>query len=158
MSTGEHPTDHARPAAAGAEAPEPDLTVLVYSDDPRTREQVRLALGRRPASDLPRVSYVEHDSADAVVDDIDAGGVDLAILDGEAVPTGGMGLARQLKNEVRSCPPILLLTGRRDDYWLATWSQADAAVSHPIDAMELADAAVALLRSVHRRPPVIRSR
>ena len=31
---------------------------------------------------------------------MDAGGVSLAILDGEAVPAGGMGIAKQLKDAV----------------------------------------------------------
>ena len=68
---------------------------------------------------------------------MDAGGIDLAILDGEAVP-GGMGLCRQLKDEILRCPPILVLIGRPDDAWLATWSRADGAVSHPIDPIRLA--------------------
>ena len=154
MSTGDRAADRAgEPAAA-----EPSLTVLVYTDDPKTFEEVRVALGRRPAADLPRLAYQELSSSEAVVEAVDEGGVDLAILDGEAAPTGGMGLCRQLKNEVRRCPPILLLTGRRDDRWLATWSQADAAVPHPIDALVLVDAVVALLRSVAGNPAPIRSR
>jgi hypothetical protein len=34
---------------------QPTATVLVYSDDSNTREQVRLATGRRPATDVPLV-------------------------------------------------------------------------------------------------------
>ena len=44
-----------------------------------------------------------------------------------------MGLAKQLKDEIADCPPILVLTGRPDDAWLASWSRAEAAVPHPID-------------------------
>src|SRR3954447_6920954 len=139
MSTASHASDQ-------AQGPARPLTVLVYSDDPRTREQVMLAIGRHPASDLPAVDYVELGDANAVVAAVDDGGIDLAVLDGEAAPVGGIGLARQLKNEVRDCPLILLLIGRRDDRWLAVWSQADAAVAHPIDAMALVDTAVELLR------------
>jgi hypothetical protein len=58
---------------------------------------------------------------------------------------------------VRRCPPILLLTGRRDDRWLAVWSQADAAVPHPIDALALVDAVVDLARSLPRRATAIRT-
>ena len=76
---------------------------------------------------------------------MDAGGIDLAILDGEAVP-GGMGISRQLKDEVLRCPPILLLIGRPDDAWLATWSRADGAVSHPVDPVRLPAVVAALLR------------
>ncbi len=122
------------------------LTVLVYSDDAATREKVRLSLGRRPAPDIARLEYVECSTGREVVDTLDAGGIDLAILDGEATPEGGIGLSRQVKNELAVCPPILLLLGRRDDRWLAHWSQTDAAVPHPIDAIELAEVTAELLR------------
>jgi DNA-binding NarL/FixJ family response regulator len=122
------------------------LKVLVYSDDANTRNQVRMALGKRPHPDLPPVEYVEVATEPVVIQQMDAGEIDLAILDGEAVPAGGMGIAKQLKDEIYQCPPILVLTGRQQDAWLATWSRAEAAVSHPIDPMQLADAVVRLLR------------
>jgi DNA-binding response OmpR family regulator len=137
-------TDHARAPGSQA-APEPTLTVLVYSDDRSTREQVRRALGRRPAAGLPLLEYVECATEPAVLARVDAGGVDLAILDGEAVPAGGMGICRQLKDEIYRCPPVLVLIGRPQDGWLATWSRADASVSHPLDPAELAAAAAGLL-------------
>ncbi|MFJ6213868.1 hypothetical protein ACIQGZ_11135 [Streptomyces sp. NPDC092296] len=123
------------------------VTVLVYSDDRNTREQVRLALGRRPAADLPVVEYLECATSAAVVRALDRGGVDLCVLDGEAVPAGGMGLCRQLKDEIYRCPPVLVLIGRPQDSWLAAWSRADAAVAHPVDPVALADAAAELLRA-----------
>ncbi len=123
------------------------LRVLVYSDDVDTREQVILALGRRPHPDLPEVEYVEVATEPVVIQQMDAGGVDLAILDGEAAPAGGMGIAKQLKDEIYRCPPLLVLTGRVQDNWLATWSRADAAVAHPLDPIELAEAVIRLLRS-----------
>ena len=127
--------------------PDTALRVLVYSDNARTREQVLLALGRRIHPDLPELSYLEVATAPVVIKALDAGGVDLAILDGEATPAGGMGIAKQLKDEIADCPPILVLTGRRDDAWLARWSRAEAAVAHPIDPMVLADTVSDLLRS-----------
>ncbi|MCD0481694.1 hypothetical protein LO771_04520 [Streptacidiphilus sp. ASG 303] len=123
------------------------VTVLVYSDDRTTREQVRLALGRRPAADLPEVEYLECATAPAVVRALDAGGVDLCVLDGEAAPAGGMGLCRQLKDEIYQAPPVLVLIGRPQDTWLAAWSRADAAVPHPVDPVALAGAAAELLRA-----------
>lgn len=120
--------------------------VLVYSDDRTAREEVLRGLGRRPAPELPALRYVECATLPAVLKAMDAGGVDLAILDGEAVPAGGMGLCRQLKDEIYSCPPILVLTGRPQDAWLATWSRADGVVPRPIDPMVLADTTAALLR------------
>ncbi len=122
------------------------LKVLVYSDDVNVRQQVILALGRRPHPDLPELQYVEVATEPVVIQNADAGGLDLLILDGEAVPVGGLGIAKQLKDEIFECPPILVLTGRPQDAWLATWSRAEAAVPHPIDPIQLAEAVVALLR------------
>ena len=123
------------------------LKVLVYSDDVTTRQQVILALGRRPHPDLPEVTYVEVATEPVVIQNMDAGGIDLAILDGEAVPAGGMGIAKQLKDEIFRCPPILVLIGRPQDAWLATWSRAESTVAHPIDPLQLSEAVVSLLRS-----------
>jgi DNA-binding response OmpR family regulator len=125
---------------------QPRLRVLVYSDDADVRQQVILALGRRPHPDLPELTYVEIATEPVVLQHMDAGGIDLAILDGEAVPAGGMGIAKQLKDEIYRCPPILVLTGRPQDAWLATWSRAEAAVPHPIDPVRLAEAVTTLLR------------
>ncbi|MCW2837456.1 MAG: hypothetical protein JWQ15_1570 [Marmoricola sp.] len=132
------------PHTNAVEAP---LRVLVYSDDSDTRQQVMLALGKRPHPDLPPLEYVEVATEPVVIQQMDAGGVSLAILDGEAVPAGGLGIARQLKDEIYRCPPILVLTGRVQDNWLATWSRAEGAVSHPLDPIELAETVTRLLRS-----------
>ena len=105
-----------------------------------------MALGRRPAAELPALEYVECATEPAVVARMDAGGIDLAILDGEATPAGGMGICRALKAEIYRCPPILVLTGRPQDAWLATWSLADAVVPQPADPLVLADRAATLLR------------
>jgi len=40
---------------------------------------------------------------------------DLAILDGEAWPAGGMGICRQLKDEQAYPPPTIVIVGRPDD-------------------------------------------
>jgi DNA-binding response OmpR family regulator len=122
------------------------MTVLIYSDDRNTRERVRLAVGRRPAPELPQVEYVECATEPAVISRVKRGGIDVIVLDGEAVPAGGMGIARQLKDEVYKCPPVLVLIGRPQDAWLANWSRADAAVSHPLDPIEVADAVAGLMR------------
>lgn len=129
-----------------ASSPRKPLKVLVYSDDTNTREQVRLALGPRPHPDLPPIEYVEVATEPVVISFMDSGEIDLAILDGEAVPAGGMGIARQLKDEIYGCPPLLVLIGRQQDAWLATWSRADAAVVYPLDPIQLADVVVGLLR------------
>ena len=123
------------------------LKVLVYSDDANTRREVILALGKRPHPDLPEIEYVEVATQPVVLQQMDSGTIDLAIFDGEAVPAGGMGIAKQMKDEIYNCPPILVLTGRPQDAWLATWSRAEAAVPHPIDPVQLAEAVIRLLAS-----------
>ncbi|MBV2355565.1 hypothetical protein KUM39_14500 [Streptomyces sp. J2-1] len=125
---------------------QPTATVLVYSDDAGTREQVRLAAGRRPAPDVPQVEFVECATPAAAVAELDKGGIDVCVFDGESAPMGGMGLCRQVKDEVFNCPPVLLLMGRPQDAWLATWSRADAAVTLPVDPVEFAGSLASLLR------------
>lgn len=134
------------PTGGAVQATEETMTVLLYSDDASTRESVRLAVGRRPAPGLPRVSWHECATHAAVVSALDAGGIDIVILDGEASPSGGLGLCRQLKSEIYRCPPVLVLTGRPQDAWLAAWSLADLAVSHPLDPVAVAEAVAELAR------------
>jgi DNA-binding response OmpR family regulator len=139
--------DTAAVAAGPGEPPIRRVSVLLYSDDASTRDAVRVAVGRRPARDVEVVSWRECATAAAVIEAVDGGGLDVLILDGEAVPAGGLGLCRQLKNEVYRCPPVLVLTGRPQDGWLATWSQADQAVPHPLDPLALCDAVAELARA-----------
>ncbi len=121
--------------------------VLLYSDDRTTREQVRLTLGKRLAADLPELDVYEVATQPVVLQAMDAGGIDLVILDGEAVPSGGMGLCHQLKNEIENCPPVLLLVARVADAWLATWAEADAVSPFPVDPIRLPAQAAELLRA-----------
>ena len=105
--------------------------------------------GRRAASGARRrvASWLECATPEAVVEALDAGGHDVLVLDGEAAPLGGLGLCRQLKNEIFNCPPVLVLTGRPQDGWLAAWSLADEVVPHPLDPIAVAEAVAALARS-----------
>ncbi|UGT43755.1 response regulator [Nocardia yamanashiensis] len=123
------------------------VRVLVYSNDADSRSQIMLALGRRPHADLPPLEYLEVATGPVVIEHMDTDAPDLLILDGESAPTGGLGLAKQLKDEIADCPPIVVITGRPDDAWLANWSRADAAVSHPIDPIRLTEAVLGVLRS-----------
>jgi CheY-like chemotaxis protein len=123
------------------------VTILLYSDDITTRDAVRAAVGRRPARDVEVVAWKECATPAAVVTEVEQGAYDLLILDGESSPMGGLGLTRQLKNEIFDCPPVLVLTGRPQDGWLAAWSQAEAAVPHPIDPIALASAVAELART-----------
>jgi DNA-binding response OmpR family regulator len=127
--------------------------IIVYSDDSSVRAAIVAALGKRVADDLPEHQIEEFATGPALrafVDRKNTSGAlraDLFILDGEAVPEGGMGVARQLKDEVFNCPPVLLIVGRREDAWLAAWSRAEASVIHPIDPFTLANTVSDLLRT-----------
>jgi DNA-binding response OmpR family regulator len=132
------------------------VTVVVYSNQPEVRAAVRLAVGRRPAPDVPRIEWVECTTSAEVVEQIDQGEVDLVILDGEAQPTGGMGLARQFKYEIDDCPPIMVLIARKDDGWLASWSLADGVITQPLDPMAAAEAVAEQLRKRLSGVPVVR--
>ena len=128
-------------------------TVLVFSHRAEVRAGVRAALGRSPAPDVGPLSYVECATGAEVVAAVDAGGIDLCVLDGEAQPTGGMGISRQLKDEIADCPALVVLIARQADRWLAHWSLADASLTYPIDPLTAADQVAGLLRDrVARRP------
>jgi CheY-like chemotaxis protein len=142
------PSGHADPRLSGAQpisGPRP-ISVLLYSDDVDTRATVRRAIGKRVAADLPPVEWTECATPPAVIAAVDGFGFDILILDGESSPAGGLGLCKQLKDEKFQCPPVLVLTGRPQDAWLATWSRADAAVPHPLDPRMLAEAVATLAR------------
>ena len=129
------------------------LSIVVYSDDLTVRAHIAAALGTSIAADLAPHTIVEFATGPALRLYVDNKarsadhGIDLFILDGEAAPEGGMGVARQLKDEVFNCPPVLLITGRREDAWLAAWSRAEASVIHPIDPFTLANTVADLLRT-----------
>jgi DNA-binding response OmpR family regulator len=124
--------------------------ILLYSDDRTVREQVRLALGRKLAGrELDIYDVATHQ---AVITATDTNTFDLLILDGEAVPYGGMGLCHQLKSELTDCPPVLLLVARVADAWLATWSAADAISAYPVDPVRLPDDVAGLLTARQDAP------
>lgn len=133
--------------------------ILVYSDDSGTRAQVLQALGAIPGQrtaarlhpDLPDLECVEVATAAMVLREFDTGTVDLAILDGEAAPVGGLGLAKQIRDEYEPCPPLLVLIARSADRWLADWSRADASAPLPVDPLGLPREVTALLRRRARR-------
>ena len=140
---------------SAAETSAAPATVLLYSHRPEVRDAVRTAVGRRPAADVGPLTWVECDTADQVVAAVDAGGIDLCVLDGEAQPTGGMGISRQLKDEIADCPALVVLIARQADRWLAHWSRAEGTLSFPVDPL-VAPGVVADLLRTHLRRPVVR--
>jgi DNA-binding response OmpR family regulator len=120
-------------------------TVLLYSDDPKVRDRMRLAIGTRPAADLS-VEFVDASGYQECLTLIDTYEIDLVVLDGEAVPTGGIGIARQLRDELADCPPIAVAIARAADRWLAAYAQVDAVLAHPLDPVDTGAKVAGLLR------------
>jgi DNA-binding response OmpR family regulator len=139
--------------AADSAAP---ATVLVYSHRPEVRDAVRTAVGRRPAADVGPLTWMECTTGAEVVAAVDAGGIDLCILDGEAQPTGGLAVSRQLEQEVRDRPAVCVLIARQADRWLAHWSRADATLPLPIDPLTAPGVVADLLRTQAQHPAVRR--
>jgi len=133
-----------------------NLTVVVYSQLADLRAAVRTAVGRRAAPDLGRIDWVECANYSQLRNQLDSGDIDLVLVDGDAQPTGGIGLCRQFKNEIPDCPPIVVLLERAQDRWLAAWSQADATLVRPIDPMVAARTVAELLRARATAIPVVR--
>jgi hypothetical protein len=133
-----------------------DATVLVYSHRPEVREAVRTAVGRRPAADVGPLTWVECETGHEVITAVDLGGIDLCILDGEAQPTGGLALSRQMKEEVLDPPALCVLIARQPDLWLAHWSLADGTLTFPIDPLTAPGVVADLLREHAARPPAAR--
>ena len=122
--------------------------VLVYSDNSLVRRAIRGSITPSPASDLPPIEILEFATADALKEYfLDKGAAALLIVDGEASPVGGLGLAREIKDEIYNAPPIVGLIGREADRWLATWARVDAIALHPVNPRTLAHEVAALLRS-----------
>lgn len=120
--------------------------VLLYSDDPQVRDRMRLAIGAHPDSDLS-VRFVQASTSDECVRLVDDEDVAVLVLDGEATPAGGLGIARQLKDEVPDCPPTCVVIARPADRWLAAYARVDATLVHPLDPVTTGRTVAGLLRS-----------
>lgn len=130
-----------------AEESQGTLHIALYSDDSSVRQTVVKALGRRISPEYPEHEISEFATGPALRAKVDAGkNFDLYILDGESVPEGGMGIAKQLKDEVFNCGVVIVMVGRASDAWLAGWSRAEGVVSHPLDPFTLASTVADIFR------------
>ena len=130
-------------------------TVLLYSDDPKVRDRMRLAIGTRPAADLT-VRFIDAATQGEVVRLIDSTDIDLLVLDGEAQPAGGLGISRQIKDEFDDCPPTVVVIARAADRWLAAYASVDATLTHPLDPMTTGQTVAAMLRDRAAGVPSLR--
>lgn len=123
-----------------------DLKIALFSDDSSVRASVTTALGKQISPVLGPNKILEFATAKALRMAVDSGeNFDLFILDGEAVPEGGLGVAKQLKDEVFNCGVVIVLVARSADAWLAGWSRAEGVISHPIDPFTLAKGVAEIL-------------
>ena len=130
--------------------------VLVFSHRPEVRAAVRTAVGRRPAPDVGPLTWLEAETGDEVIAAVERGGIDLCILDGEAQPTGGLAIARQLEEEVADRPSVCVLIARQPDRWLEHWSRAEGTLPMPVDPLTAPAVVADLLREYARRPIIRR--
>lgn len=124
-----------------------EYTVLLYSDDPKVRDRMRSAIGTRPAPDVT-VEFADASTYEECIRLVDTYEIDLMLLDGEATPAGGVGIARQIKDDrPGAAPPTCLVIARAADRWLAAYAQVDGTLQHPLDPIETGQTVAALLRS-----------
>ena len=121
-------------------------TVLLYSDDPAVRDRIRLAIGPRPAADLS-IEFVDASTWEECRQLLDDYEIDLMVLDGEAAPAGGLGIARQVKDEYADPPPTCVVIARAADRWLAAFAHVDATLLYPLDPVTTGQAVAGLLRA-----------
>lgn len=119
-------------------------TVLLYSNDARVRDQMRLAVGTHPAVDLT-VKFVEASTHHECFRLVDDGGIDLMLLDGDATPAGGLGIVRQIKDEHVNAPLTCVAISRAADRWLASYAEVDATLMYPLDPIVAGETVAALL-------------
>ncbi|MEV6599355.1 hypothetical protein AB0M36_21240 [Actinoplanes sp. NPDC051346] len=126
--------------------PKPDMyTVLLYSDDIKVRDKIRLAIGVRPAADLA-VEFVDASTWEDCRRLLDDYEIDLMVLDGEASPAGGLGIARQTKDEYATPPPTCVVIARAADRWLAAYAQVDQTLVYPLDPVTTGQTIAGMLR------------
>ena len=131
-------------------------TVLVYSDNSLVRAAVKRAITPSPAVDVSPLEVKEFATGEALKEYlVDGGAAALLIVDGEASPEGGLGIARSLKDEVYNAPEVIGLIAREADRWLATWARVDAVAFHPIDPRALANHVADILRKKERSSTVV---
>ena len=122
---------------------EETVTILVFSDDRDRRHAVVNGIGLRASKDTPRIEWVEAATGFGVRDAFDQQDFALLILDAEAKKEGGMSIAQDLRETRDGVPPIVFLTARPQDEWLATWA---GVVADPIDPIILQETVADVLR------------
>ena len=126
---------------------ETPVKILVFSDNSSTRQAVITGVGFKASKDTAPIEWLEAATAFGVFELVDSHDIAVLVLDGETQKEGGMSVAKELANTRENLPPILMLTARPQDQWLATWAGASRIVSAPFDSQELQENLAELLRA-----------
>ena len=122
---------------------EPNLRVLVVSDDPLLREEARYAF----PEDAVRFALDSRDAAGSIQEELP----DVVVVDLQTGSAGGFNLIRSLRqHQPTSEIPALLLLERPQDGWLARQAGASAVRVKPLAASELVGETLALVPSAER--------
>ena len=115
---------------------------------------MRLAIGARPAADLA-VRFVEASTQDEVHPAARLLRTSTCWCStARRAPAGGLGIARQLKDEIDDCPPTCVVIARAADRWLAAYARVDATLTHPLDPMTTGQTVADHAAQPRRRRPV----
>ena len=126
---------------------ETPVKVLVFSDNSSTRQAVITGVGFKASKDTAPIEWLEAATSFGVFELVDSHDIAVLVLDGETQKEGGMSVAKELANTRENLPPILMLTARPQDQWLATWAGASRIVSAPLDPQALQENLAELLRA-----------
>jgi len=123
--------------AAASQTTTDTASILLYSDNADMRRNVRLAVGEQLGQRGVQVEWTEVATAPVAMLLTEERKFDLIIGDNETTKLGGVGLVRQMRNELDWEPNVLLLLARQQDAWLAAWAGADSAMLTPLDPFTL---------------------
>ena len=124
-------------------AAEKKLRILVVSDDPLLREEVRYGYSEDEVS-------LATDSRDALAR-VEEGLPDVVVVDLQTGSAGGFNLIRSLRQHKKTREiPVLLLLERPQDEWLARQAGATATRVKPLEVSDLVFETLALVSSAER--------
>lgn len=121
--------------------------ILVFSADARKRQAVITGIGLKASKDSPVIEWSEAATPYGAKELVENEDFALLVLDAETTKEGGMSLAKELESTLDEVPPIVFLTARQQDEWLATWAGGAAAIAEPIDPIILQETVAEILRN-----------
>ncbi|MDR0365424.1 MAG: hypothetical protein LBH68_01135 [Bifidobacteriaceae bacterium] len=111
--------------------------ILLYSDNAAVRAEIKDCVGDTVGAASRPVQWTEVATYQMAMIKCQAETYDLIVMDNETGKLGGVGLVREMRNELDWQPVVLLVLARQQDAWLGAWSGADAAVLQPVDPFQL---------------------